>query len=259
MNCDSFEKSVIDLVREGSPADSTEALEHARACPRCAQRLADEQALSRAMRLASADSLSAPAHVEAAVLAAYRRQRQTPLPVIPGRRFLRVLPRAIAAAALIGLLAVTAIRLINPARQDRSASVQPPAGTAQSPDNTAKNEAPAAEAAQAAVEPAGAVPASRSGQTGHPQPAGAGTPSPAEYATDFIPLTADAQLLPMESGQLVRILLPRTALETCGLPMNRDLADKPVQAQVLIGEDGVARAIRFLGDSNVGTEGPAKR
>jgi hypothetical protein len=74
-------------------------------------------------------------------------------------------------------------------------------------------------------------------------------PETAEVATDFIPLTSNAEISALESGQLVRVLLPRTAMASYGLPFNQERADVPVSAQVLIGQDGVARAIRFLGDS----------
>jgi hypothetical protein len=68
--------------------------------------------------------------------------------------------------------------------------------------------------------------------------------------TDFILLTHKSELSSMESGQLVRVLLPRTALASYGLPINQERADKPVTAQVLISQDGVARAIRFLSDQD---------
>jgi hypothetical protein len=72
-----------------------------------------------------------------------------------------------------------------------------------------------------------------------------------EIATDFIALTSAAELSSMESGQLVRVLLPRSALASFGLPFNQELREKPIAAQVLIGQDGVARAIRFLRDPDV--------
>jgi hypothetical protein len=72
-----------------------------------------------------------------------------------------------------------------------------------------------------------------------------------EIATDFIALTSAAELSSMESGLLVRVMLPRSSLASFGLPFNQELREKPVAAQVLIGQDGVARAIRFLQDPDV--------
>ncbi len=66
-----------------------------------------------------------------------------------------------------------------------------------------------------------------------------------EIATDFIPVTYGNSGL--EAGsQIVRIELPRSTLANFGLPMNMDRADHPVKADVLVGLDGVARAIRFV-------------
>ena len=66
----------------------------------------------------------------------------------------------------------------------------------------------------------------------------------AEVATDYLPLTftADAP----ESGHLVRVRVPRSALIAFGLPMNVDRAGEMVKADVFIGDDGLARAIRFV-------------
>jgi hypothetical protein len=67
-----------------------------------------------------------------------------------------------------------------------------------------------------------------------------------EIVTDFMPLTYDSGALAMESGHVVRVELPRSALVSMGLPMNLERAGEPVKADVLMGDDGVARAIRFV-------------
>src|SRR5581483_6993754 len=65
--------------------------------------------------------------------------------------------------------------------------------------------------------------------------------SPAE----FLPLPVAQSAMPLESGQVLRMRLPRSALTAFGLPVDGQYA-APVQADVLFGEDGVARAIRFV-------------
>jgi hypothetical protein len=40
--------------------------------------------------------------------------------------------------------------------------------------------------------------------------------------------------------------LPRSALASLGLPMNVERANERVKADVLLGHDGLARAIRFV-------------
>src|SRR5215510_8725169 len=67
-----------------------------------------------------------------------------------------------------------------------------------------------------------------------------------EYATDFIPLSYGGVQKPMESGEVIRMEMPRSSLIAFGLPVNVENADAPVKAELLLGEDGMARAIRFL-------------
>src|SRR2546423_9333214 len=76
MNCQEFESNVEGLAR-GALYDSrahAEATAHEESCPRCAARLADERALTSALRsLASSMSeTEAPARVETALLADFR-------------------------------------------------------------------------------------------------------------------------------------------------------------------------------------------
>lgn len=66
-----------------------------------------------------------------------------------------------------------------------------------------------------------------------------------EITTDFIPLVHN-QLAPVESGHLVRVEMPRAALARFGLPVNAERAYERVKADVLVGDDGIARAIRFV-------------
>lgn len=70
--------------------------------------------------------------------------------------------------------------------------------------------------------------------------------APAELATEFLPLLEPGSLAAIESGHVVRVRLPRSSLTALGLPMNQDRAGESVTADVLLGEDGVARAIRFV-------------
>lgn len=78
------------------------------------------------------------------------------------------------------------------------------------------------------------------------RPARAFEPGDEEIATDFIALTQDARFAVSEGGQVVRVELPRTALQRFGLPMDVERAGGRVKADVLLGHDGVARAIRFV-------------
>lgn len=67
-----------------------------------------------------------------------------------------------------------------------------------------------------------------------------------EITTDFIPLMQGGRFAQGEGGHLVRVELPRSALTSFGLPVNAEAAGGRVKADVLLGEDGLARAIRFV-------------
>ena len=68
-----------------------------------------------------------------------------------------------------------------------------------------------------------------------------------EIVTDFMPLTYSD--VPFSGGQLVRLQVPRTALASFGLTPP-DASQTPstdtVLADVIVGDDGLARAVRFV-------------
>jgi hypothetical protein len=66
------------------------------------------------------------------------------------------------------------------------------------------------------------------------------------FETEFIPFMAAGPLFPSEQRQFVRVKLPRSVLQVFGLPMNMERAREPVQADVMLGEDGRALAVRFV-------------
>ncbi len=68
---------------------------------------------------------------------------------------------------------------------------------------------------------------------------------PKEVMTAFYPLIEDA--LPFERGEILRVSLPASAMRSVGLPVSEEHLDDMVQADVLVGEEGLARAIRFIG------------
>ena len=70
-----------------------------------------------------------------------------------------------------------------------------------------------------------------------------------EVTASFYP-TPDADALPpLETAMVVRVQLPMSALEGMGLPIGEDLSGAPVQADVLLGQDGLARGVRLAPSS----------
>ena len=68
-------------------------------------------------------------------------------------------------------------------------------------------------------------------------------PRKSEIATDFIALS----FLPAtESGQIVRVKVPRSMLVSLGVTTRVEKNSELVNAEIILGDDGAARAIRFL-------------
>lgn len=65
-----------------------------------------------------------------------------------------------------------------------------------------------------------------------------------EIATEFMPLTYSAQR-DDQHGQIVRMEMPRSVLATMGVPTTNATGDR-VKADVMLGDDGVVLAIRFI-------------
>jgi hypothetical protein len=63
---------------------------------------------------------------------------------------------------------------------------------------------------------------------------------------DYLPLTYLADAAAMESGTVVRVELSRSALISLGVPVETDRTDETFKADVVLGDDGVARAIRLV-------------
>ena len=263
MNCQYFESIINDLARDQviNQAARVRAIAHASVCARCSTRLADERMLTAGLRRlsASADAEEAPAQVEARLLQAFREQRPARVSVMPARARRWPLWVAGAAAAILILFALAATRFYQSravTSVEQAKEVKPDQPMA-APDKTAPDKITPAKIApderQHALaisrKPRPAEKASRrnvvANQTKSPaRPAGSDTAG--EIATDFIPLMRGDGMAFMESGQIVRVELPRTALASFGLPVNMERADESIKADVVVGNDGLARAIRFV-------------
>jgi hypothetical protein len=89
----------------------------------------------------------------------------------------------------------------------------------------------------------------RKPSTRHPVPSTNPQPDNAvntEIATDFLPMSYGSTANLQDGGQMVRVELPRAAMASFGLPVNMDRANEKVKADVLLGVDGLAHAIRFV-------------
>lgn len=65
-----------------------------------------------------------------------------------------------------------------------------------------------------------------------------------EVVTPFFPLMDVPP--PLERAELVRVNVPAAAMRSVGLPVREDRLAEPVEAEVLVSEEGLATAIRFV-------------
>ena len=71
---------------------------------------------------------------------------------------------------------------------------------------------------------------------------------PAEQlaATEFVPLPFGDDSLVNESATIIRVELPRSALRLAGFNVAQERANDRVEADVVLGPDGLAHAVRFV-------------
>jgi hypothetical protein len=65
-------------------------------------------------------------------------------------------------------------------------------------------------------------------------------------AAAFVPLGWDTSVRPIEIGRVTRVRMPTSIAARFGWPLLPDAPEARVAADVLVGEDGTARALRFL-------------
>lgn len=158
----------------------------------------------------------ASAEVEARLLGAFRSRRPS------GRRWPAIAATAAALAIAVALWwpnrapqpVVSAVQLVSRAPEAARPAPVAVANVARAPRKAARKAAAA-------------------------QP-----PQAHEVVTDFFPLMNPAPSF--ERGEMLRVQLPAAAMRTVGLPVREEHLGDLVQADVLVGEEGMPRAIRFV-------------
>jgi hypothetical protein len=211
MKCEEF----WSQTPEGSGVAAPEWSAHLQACPACAAAWERQQNIASALRKASAEwsRMEAPARVEGRVRSAFRAQAGAVKTSFRDTRpWLGVLAWATAVATVL-VLAISLAPLHEP---------------------------PSAAPRRAATK--AAILASL-----QELPDGLGADGGLEGG--FVPLPNVEQLNASEQGDLVRVELPRSAMLALGFEVSPERAAERVQAEVIYGPDGVARAVRFLDDA----------
>jgi hypothetical protein len=253
MNCHEHEAELVDLARGIEPDAATHARlrTHLDGCAACAARLAREQALTAELKhLADATPAPAPsASAETRLLQAFAARHAGARASAPAPARREALSHWWLAAATV-VLATGAWLATQPWRGagDRVSSGTPavvvPAGPARA--STAQpSGAPAAPRSATALrsvpEPRRPIPARR-------QVARRSTPAGGEDdVLRFVTLPSAEDLPVLESGRIVRLELPMAFLPAYGIDVPPEDASRVVEADVLVGQDGQPRAIRFVG------------
>jgi hypothetical protein len=273
MNCQELESILSDLVRGPTkdPGLWRDAGLHLADCPACSTRMAREHTLQALLDelVSNETELNAPTRLEASLLEAFRKEKASQP---TSGHFVSRVPmgagwRWVLAVVTLAVLVVSFSWLRRPEKPEVPV-VHAPHNPVTTPP-AAGLFAQRLEAPKKAVVAQSVSPVSASNQLERKQPSRREgdkmqkirpplRPDPpveividlpgeseSEIATDFFPFMAVDSIFPGEQ-QLVRVKLPRYALEVFGLPLNRERAREPIDADVLVGDDGLVRAIRFV-------------
>ena len=261
MKCDKFQAIAGQLARNEimDAHDRDKALAHASVCKLCEEELTAQNQLSDSLRFLAKETKDArpEARLEERVLMAFRERTLEVSRSASGRR--RYWAAAAAAVVLMAVgIAAWRWHAASVPRQTQQASAKETSPFSD-PNNgvltpTSANQTPSPKS-YVAVTPRRVIPRRHlKPQTDQPKVARkseessvpAITPETQEVVTHFVSLGYGSALDLQDGAQMVRVELPRSALARFGLPMNIDRADERIKADVLVGTDGLARAIRFV-------------
>jgi len=261
MSCREYEADIVDLARgAGVSVEAAARLRaHLAACAGCAARFAREQQLTAALGEV-ADAAPQPSRsdaIEAQLLRAFAAQQAA------GSREAAARLRPIAVRPAWGWLAAAAVLVLAVVVWRGTTSREAPDAAGPGPAAVAIEPAEVVAAVPAA--PAVAAPAPRRDEETTRAPGrdaarqaapvqarpARGLVQPAEPAGDdgvlrFVSLPTAIGLPEFESGRIVRVELATAMLSAYGINMVPDTEAGVVEADVLVGQDGQPRAIRFV-------------
>ncbi|HSS19937.1 MAG TPA: hypothetical protein VLL54_07680 [Pyrinomonadaceae bacterium] len=256
MNCESLREIVSELAREGNrdaidPTLRADTLRHLDECAECAQRFQDQRALTSRLQEMSEQmkSLTASPQVEERLRRAFCQTHIAPQvatfrkPVTGVNQW-----RSLALAAAVILIVAIAglrwymMRKAQPGVQNSNSIARTTAEQKPNPEiNSSPRPARSEENQTAIVKKVRPRSVSR-----HVRPISKPNDIAHEVATQFMPIGFAGPMNPQDGGELVRVELTRSAMLSLGLPVNMDRFGESVKADVLLGPDGFARAIRFV-------------
>ena len=258
MNCQSFGNVVVELARsqpmEASVRDA--ALAHVAGCDSCARRLADEKLLTGGLHalVSEMKAATAPDRLEQNLISAFRQQDFAPQ---LGRANNRWAYLAIAAGVIVTVaLGIAGFRTRQTGPSDSQAHSLPPsevhtpsneATPSTKPSDSPRGKQKLRQAVVRKQRPAKARQVEFAHSTFVTVVVGSVTdPETPEVVSPYVPMGYTNPANMQEGAQVVRVELPRYAMARFGLPVNMERYDERVKADVWLGADGLARAIRFV-------------
>ncbi len=255
MNCEDFNE-IINELADYRPVDVTTrdaGVSHAALCADCAAKLANARAVSSTLLLAAgAESENAPDTIKENLLAAFAAHQQTTsapgnvVPISSRRKLGWWAAAAVAAAAAIVFAVMLPVwkgaPTTNP--QPSVAVKTPPVETPRDTPRAIKPVVPRGtnEAFHATIATERRVFRAKPRRVITPDT----NETVARNTSEYIPLTYLASATAMDTGTIVRVQLSRAALMRLGLPISVEGSSDSIRADVVIGDDGVARAIRLV-------------
>jgi hypothetical protein len=240
MDCAQFQEVLHELDRPETEGGALceRALAHAEMCSGCAALLTEVESLDFALRQAAEESaeLQAPPRLETLLLQEFRREKSAT--ASRGVRW-QLAAFAVAAAVLLALgLTLHRQQLVTPGDVNSAQSSTHTA--AQVPDNSATT-------TSATTAPDGNAQASANSVR-------TAAYDDAEYATAYMPLPYAYDPSELEGGAVVRVVLPRAALVSYGLPVEGMGVADHVTADMVVSQDGTPQAIRLVAQASANSD-----
>jgi hypothetical protein len=253
MNCRDMEEIIIEMARDRlmDAASRERGLEHIQRCASCATLLIEERALNRDLRALSARCAAEeiPERIETALLTAFRQA--PPAPIVAPRRRRWLL--AVAALALLTFgISLAGWIASSPRREAPVVSTAGGGGPTNIPATPVVDDQKPPRIVEVRQRYRRARKATNAASVKHQRRLAtanrrsAGDDAPREFVTQFFPVMQGGELIPLEGLQLVRVRMPRSNLISLGIPFNQERASETIKADVLVSNDGLARAIRLV-------------
>jgi len=248
MKCHGLNEAIVELARgEHLGAGTVAAVEtHVEQCAACRARLARERQLSEGLRALAASTVAdVPSErVRRRLLEAFAERQVTKSSASTGRRYRWM---QAAAAVVLGIGAVASWFMLGAARPPESLTTSTsavaagPAVVSQQGGQVIKDAASPPRTPDRAQQRRPHVQRVKATHVIRPE--------------GFVPLPAALGLPDFESGEIVRMEIPLTSLPVYGLEIPPDAHVAPVEADLLVGQDGQPRAIRLVKHADSGNSG----